>query len=721
MSKKKILIIAACLVLVVAGILLYTQVISPNNKYNSAVQALKDGQYTEASIAFQELKGYKDSDKRLVELHANELYDTGDYAAVVDIYKDLPVEYQDHADDLTAMYADACAKRDAGQYDEAVGIFRSLGNYNDSETQIKVTTYQKASALEESGEYDAATAIFESLGTYSDSSDRITEATYKKAVALAAYGKHGDAIDIFSTIPDYKDSGVLIRKAEADRFYDNYDFASAYDIYATLDEQYQTHSADYAAMYREAEEKLANKQFDEASEQFRSLGAYSDSADRAVQCISAKAKDMAESGNYTEASAIYTSIGDAENSNEALYMYAGRLAEEKKYDDAIRVYEGLADYRDSSTLAIVMSADRLYDEGKIAAAYDIYATMDEQYQTHSADYAAMYKEAEEKLANKQFDEASEQFRSLGSYSDSADRAVNCISAKAKDKADSGNYTEASAIYASIGDTENANAALYRNGQKLLEDGDYTGALVVFSEITGYKDVDSLLANDENLVAARKIAPFRNVGGTVLFGQYPQTAEGTDITPIEWMVLDYDETNNCSLLLSRYGLDAQPYNTVYEYVTWEECTLRMWLNGTFLNKAFTTQEQTGIMTTNVDNSDRQGYSKWSTSGGNNTQDKVFLLSYAEANKYLDVTINNRSNIKSLVAPTAFTKRQGASTNNSNKTTDGEAAGWWWLRSPGGSKVKAADVNSGGSLDSSIIRYEDGCVRPAFWINLESDIF
>lgn len=121
-----------------------------------------------------------------------------------------------------------------------------------------------------------------------------------------------------------------------------------------------------------------------------------------------------------------------------------------------------------------------------------------------------------------------------------------------------------------------------------------------------------------------------------------------MTPIEWLVLARD--GNKALLISRYWLDAQPYNTDHTSVTWETCTLRTWLNVTFYNKAFSSDEQAAILTTSVDNGKNQGYSKWSTSGGNNTEDKVFLLSYAEANKYFGVTYDNISNTKSRVAPT-----------------------------------------------------------------------
>lgn len=143
----------------------------------------------------------------------------------------------------------------------------------------------------------------------------------------------------------------------------------------------------------------------------------------------------------------------------------------------------------------------------------------------------------------------------------------------------------------------------------------------------------------------------------------------------------DRDGDKALLLSRYALDAKQYNAMNINITWEKCTLRTWLNDDFMNRAFTAAEQSAILLTNVDNSSIQCYSRWSTSGGNNTQDKVFLLSYAEANKYLGVTYDNSNNTKSRVAPTAYAISQGAWTSDSEKTMDGEAAGWWWLRSPG----------------------------------------
>ena len=126
------------------------------------------------------------------------------------------------------------------------------------------------------------------------------------------------------------------------------------------------------------------------------------------------------------------------------------------------------------------------------------------------------------------------------------------------------------------------------------------------------------------------------GDIITFGHYEQDNNlDNGPEPIEWIILDYDEATHRALLLSRYGLEAKPYNTEEVGTTWEKCTLRSWLNDEFLNAAFSTEEQSAILVTDVDNSDGQCYNGWGTSGGNNTQDRIFLLSYAEANKYLGV--------------------------------------------------------------------------------------
>lgn len=89
--------------------------------------------------------------------------------------------------------------------------------------------------------------------------------------------------------------------------------------------------------------------------------------------------------------------------------------------------------------------------------------------------------------------------------------------------------------------------------------------------------------------------------TVLFGSYEQDGDAANgKEPIEWLVLAQD--GDKALLLSKYALDHQSFMPFYEPVTepftWESCSLRQWLNSTFLNAAFSAEEQRRLLTTTV---------------------------------------------------------------------------------------------------------------------------
>jgi hypothetical protein len=234
---------------------------------------------------------------------------------------------------------------------------------------------------------------------------------------------------------------------------------------------------------------------------------------------------------------------------------------------------------------------------------------------------------------------------------------------------------------------------------------------------------------ENTGGKAKAESFRTVGNIVTFGRYEQDNDlSNGPEAIEWIVLDVvDGENPRALLLSKYGLDAKQYNHRYEPITWEECSLRRWLNNEFLKTAFDAKEQDAILLTEVDNSPEQGYIEWAdVVSGNDTQDMVFLLSCAEAKKYLDVTPENKQNIKARVAPTPYAIAQSAWENNKYLTADGEPAGRWWLRSPGRYEYRAAHVIGNGSLQNSHVsaaadHYGGGVARPAIWVDLNADIF
>lgn len=210
-----------------------------------------------------------------------------------------------------------------------------------------------------------------------------------------------------------------------------------------------------------------------------------------------------------------------------------------------------------------------------------------------------------------------------------------------------------------------------------------------------------------------------VGDTVRFGSYEQDNDaGNGAEAIEWLVLDKQEGK--LLLLSRYALDCKRYHEEYEDVTWETCTLRDWLNSTFFMTAFCEAEQKRIVTTRVKNEDNP---EWGTGGGNDTEDKVFLLSTGEAERYFSSGYSVKDPAR-RVKLTAYAEAQGGlpyrdAKQDSYGTPEYDGNGWWWLRSPGASGLCAAGVSWTGDVwrGSNYICCDNHVVRPALWLNPE----
>ena len=254
---------------------------------------------------------------------------------------------------------------------------------------------------------------------------------------------------------------------------------------------------------------------------------------------------------------------------------------------------------------------------------------------------------------------------------------------------------------------------YNAAVALMNNKKYDEAITAFEAMDGYKDSENQLENCYiGKYGEEKWNKIKNikVGDTYTFGAYEQdnsTSNGKEA--IEWTVLDKDGMS--LLLISKQALDCQQYNTSYTDVTWESCSLRKWMNGTFLNKAFNAEEQAQIQNTTVSADKNPEYN---TNPGNATTDKVFLLSINEVEKYFN------SDEARKCAPTAYAKAQGAYTSDSYKTASGAATCWWWLRSPGYLQYYAASVSYDGSVDyyGRNVDIDYDAVRPALWINLDS---
>lgn len=211
-------------------------------------------------------------------------------------------------------------------------------------------------------------------------------------------------------------------------------------------------------------------------------------------------------------------------------------------------------------------------------------------------------------------------------------------------------------------------------------------------------------------------------------------------PIKWRVLN--RNGNDALLLADVALDDQQYNTNWEDVTWETSSMRSWLNGygasvnqpktdysrkNFINFAFTSKQRNAINTTNVVNANNISSG---TAGGNNTSDKVFLLSESEVyntdtaasygfTKYYNHIIYDEAR-RSRCSTYAYAMGTWRYHTTDAEYTKYNGNIWWWLRSPGGYCSNAAEVSNNGwvfRFGNYVYHYHGG-VRPALHLNLSS---
>lgn len=224
---------------------------------------------------------------------------------------------------------------------------------------------------------------------------------------------------------------------------------------------------------------------------------------------------------------------------------------------------------------------------------------------------------------------------------------------------------------------------------------------------------------------------------IYFGNYWQedtnkdgTADKNDgKTPIKWRVLSVDGDD--AFLLADKNLDVHSYNyseSGNHSVTWEICTMRSWLNGygagenvesvdysenCFLKNAFSEEERQAITTANVVNKDNPDYG---TEGGNDTQDKVYLLSYEELTNpaYGFVSSTTEATRTRWAYNTAYTAAGGEIKGDMQDTDRYE---YWWSRSPGKQSLNAVLVFADGKItDIYGVCYTTVAVRPVLHLNL-----
>ncbi|MBR6383016.1 MAG: DUF4214 domain-containing protein [Lachnospiraceae bacterium] len=233
--------------------------------------------------------------------------------------------------------------------------------------------------------------------------------------------------------------------------------------------------------------------------------------------------------------------------------------------------------------------------------------------------------------------------------------------------------------------------------------------------------------------ATHVCPYK-VGDIIKFGKYEQDGNLSDgKEDIEWQVISVKKGK--AYVVSKYSLTQRPYHPNSDIVTWETCDLRHWLNNDFYDEAFSESEKNLIPLVTVENKNNPYVD---IDGGNDTEDKVFLLSLEDCETYFGeyswydddyptgynqnlscestayVNENFSPDCELLVDDSSAFKNKYGLTSEMN----GRHSCQWWLRSVGTSPELVLAVSFGGQCgagENYYPYYEGIGVRPAMYIS------
>lgn len=350
---------------------------------------------------------------------------------------------------------------------------------------------------------------------------------------------------------------------------------------------------------------------------------------------------------------------------------------EYRYKEAARLFEAVKEYMDSSALA-----QECYEKAESARKDEILAY-------------GISKMTGDVVSN--YESAIKQFESIAGWKNADEKIYVCQKKIEEIKADRLERERQAEI-----ERIKAEKRVKRNKKIALISSAAICAAVAFAVLLNMVIIPSKKKSDfikEYGQEAYEKFGLVVKGDYITFGTYEQdnnTENGAE--PIEWLVLEAKDGK--VLVISKYAIEKMAYNTSYKDVTWETCTLRSWLNNDFINTAFSEEEMEAIPTVTVTTDKNPDYD---TNPGNDTQDKVFLLSISEVNKYFSSDSVRQCN------PTDYAVANG---------TFEEGSGCrWWLRSSGHIQAYAACVRGDGSISTGggVVSGAGRPVRPAMWID------
>lgn len=223
-----------------------------------------------------------------------------------------------------------------------------------------------------------------------------------------------------------------------------------------------------------------------------------------------------------------------------------------------------------------------------------------------------------------------------------------------------------------------------------------------------------------------------IGDIVQMGTYEQDGDPETEDPICWDVLDKD--GDAVLLISHDVIAYQRFSDSRKCVIWEDSEIRTWLNQEFYAEAFDEEEQASIRETTLENPSTVGFAAHVDPSGDvqvresrpDTKDKIFLLSWKEAEQYYGNRLTDASVLGRRPSRAVLQKRKAIFTDliieelpamypYSRHLPDGTERLSWMLRSTGMKDYTIFVIGYEGKWDQDYPDSYNG-VRPVMWVNV-----
>lgn len=177
-------------------------------------------------------------------------------------------------------------------------------------------------------------------------------------------------------------------------------------------------------------------------------------------------------------------------------------------------------------------------------------------------------------------------------------------------------------------------------------------------------------------------------------------------PVKWRVLAVSEDGTDAFVMADKTLNFQPYNTTdSDEVTWENASIRTWLDEEFQNKAFTDEEKEGIIPTEIENKKSPEYEGAEGEEEETpTTDRIYLPSWEE--------ITSRA--YGFTDSKAETETRGAAVTDF-AGSDRVWGGNYWLRTISDKNYAGQAACLNGETGKNSLSTEDG-IRPVLHLDL-----